>query len=337
VRGIAKNGIQAVTGTIDVSLLPPGAYRARLVVTVAGTPAKKLFAPLLLDGVPRRPRTPAAVTRTGAQPDAVAPLPYAVPFNGADVLAPGVIGPFLDEMAGRSPGVSPGAMAAAKAGQFNEALGQLQGTAVEPIAAFVRGAALFQKASVATTAADRRVALEAAANAFRDSVSGSAAPMVGAFYIGACYAMGGRDQQAANAWQTSLAGLDRYPVVYRVLADTFARLGDADHAVAILTEASRQWPDDDVLNRLLVQAQIASGLQKQALTQIESMLGKQPSDAALVFLALQTIYSMATQAPVDERAPLVERLQQYRELYAAANGPRLALVDEWIAYFKRRT
>jgi VWFA-related protein len=325
VPGTARNGIQAVTGPVDVSLLPPGEYRARLVVSLAGKSVRTLFAPCSLDAVPRRARSPAPVPTSRGRAEAARGAPDAVPFEVADVLAPGVVGPFLDEIARHSQGISQVALESAKAGRFDEALALMKAPASDPTASFVRGAALLSKKNQ-----------EAAAVAFRQVADHAPDSMVAPFYIAACYALGGKDQQAANAWQTSLIGLDGFPVVYRVLADALGRLGQGQEAVAVLDDASRRWPDDETLSRRLAKAEIAAGLHEQALTRIEAMITKRPGDDALVFLGLQTLYEMGMDAPVSRLPTLVTRLEHYRDLYAAVNGPRQALVAEWIAYFKRR-
>ncbi|MGE5361482.1 MAG: VWA domain-containing protein [Bacteroidales bacterium] len=332
--GTVRNAVQTVTGVADVSLLPPGEYRARMVASVGGKPVTTVSAPFLLDAVPRRSR--ASAPGGGSAPDGAVPIPGASPFNAAEVLAPAVVAPFIDTLAGHSRDLPPNAVELAKAGRFDDALAQLEGRPAEPLTAFVRGAGLLAKANAATTSPERKAALESAATRFRESVSGSSGSMIGAFYIGACYALGGKEQEAANAWQTSLAGLDTYPIVHRMLADALGRLGQAERQVEVLDEAAKQWPGDETFGRRLMAAEFAAGRYEQALAHVESLLAGHPDDEALAFLALQTVYEMALDAPVDRLPALIARLERYRDAYVAAKGTRQALVDEWISYFKRR-
>ena len=72
-----------------------------------------------------------------------------------------------------------------------------------------------------------------------------------AFYLGACYAAGGKDREAAGAWQTSLITESNAPFVYTLLGDALLRLRDMDQAIDVLTEARTLWPaDDEVTIRL---------------------------------------------------------------------------------------
>lgn len=305
----AKNGVQSAAGRVDVHLLPPGDYTARLVVSIGGQPLKTLTSPFWLVPVPRRAAT----------------LAEAPAFRLDDVLAPAFLGPVLDDVAAHVPDASKPTIETARAGRFDEALKQAKSGASDPSAPFVRGLSLMAKGD-----------LQAASDAFRASVRATPDLFVGAFYIGACYAAGGKDAQAVSAWQTSLVSLDRYPAVYGLLADALLRAGEPKRAVDLLDEATGKWPDDESLKLRAAKSQLAAGMHELALTRVDQMLETQPKDASLAFLALQTVFEMALGAP-DIRLPtLISRMERYRDLYAAANGPNQALVAEWLAYFGRR-
>ena len=49
-----------------------------------------------------------------------------------------------------------------------------------------------------------------------------------AFYLGSCYAAGGRDHEAAGAWQTSLVTESDAPFIYTLLGDALLRLREID-------------------------------------------------------------------------------------------------------------
>jgi len=65
----------------------------------------------------------------------------------------------------------------------------------------------------------------------------------GVFYLGACYARGGKIRESIGAWQTALTGDEPRPEVYQMIADAYLRLGDAEEAASLLEEAGSRWPD----------------------------------------------------------------------------------------------
>ncbi len=86
--------------------------------------------------------------------------------------------------------------------------------------------------------------LEDAAKEFRAAVRQSSDFLPGIFYLGACYAAGGRGREAVGAWQTSLVGDDSSPDVFQLLIDGFLRIGDTDAAIGAIEEAAAKWPED---------------------------------------------------------------------------------------------
>ena len=63
-------------------------------------------------------------------------------------------------------------------------------------------------------------------------------------FLGACYALGGRDQEAAGAWQTALIGIDDDPRLFALIVDARLRAGDAAGAEDVAAEAEKRWPAD---------------------------------------------------------------------------------------------
>ena len=88
----------------------------------------------------------------------------------------------------------------------------------------------------------RRGDLESAAAAFRTAIKIASDFPPAAVYLGACYAAGGRDREAAGAWQLVLALGQEDAVVYRLTADALLRLGDAAAADDVLKDAVRAFP-----------------------------------------------------------------------------------------------
>ncbi len=101
------------------------------------------------------------------------------------------------------------------------------------LSSFLRGLQVYQSGSI-----------EDAANQFRAAVRASPDFLPGVFYLGACYAKGGKIRESIGAWQTALTGDEPRPEVYQMIADAYLRLGDADEAASLLEEAGSRWPDD---------------------------------------------------------------------------------------------
>jgi VWFA-related protein len=315
----SRTSVRVAQALLDARLLPPGDYGARVTVSVAGKPAGTVFTRFALD---RSARAESA----GSSPRPAARPADTAPFQPGDVLAPGVLAPFLDELAAR-PGQAAGlAIERAKAGRLTEAAQQLKpGNANDPAPAFIRGLALFANGQI-----------QAASDAFRDALRADPEFLLGAFYIGACYAAGGREQQAINAWQTSLAGLDRFPAVYRVLGDALIRAGQPERATMLLEEALARWPDEETLALRMVKAAFESGRYERVWERADRVTGGQPGDATILFLAMQAVFETVVDradAPADTLLP---RLKRYRDLYVAAGGPHAALVAEWVAFVERK-
>ena len=132
-----------------------------------------------------------------------------------------------------------------RAGRYAEATDILERSGSDQLAtAFLTGIVLLSKGE-----------LDPAPNKFRDALKIDSEFYPAAFYLGACYAAGGRDREAAGAFQTSLIGESTAPFVYTMLGDTLLRLHDVDQAIDVLTEARTRWPDDERVGARLAAAQ----------------------------------------------------------------------------------
>ena len=222
----------------DARVLPPGDYAGRAIVSVGGREAARVVRSFSVE----RPLAGAVpTTRGGAvgRPGGAAPG-----FRPEDVLDPAVLAPFLDDLAARAPEGDRPAIGQAKDGRLPEAArAAAKGGPDDPARPFLLGLSLYSQGQ-----------WQAASEAFRETLRAAPDFFVGAFYIGACYAAGGRDPQAINAWQTSLIGLDQYSVVYRLLGEAMSRAGQPDRAVETLSEAAGKWPADGDLRRRLATA-----------------------------------------------------------------------------------
>ena len=98
----------------------------------------------------------------------------------------------------------------------------------------------------------------------------SASDFLGAaFYIGACHAASGRDQEAVGAWQLSLLS-EAADVVYPPLVDGLLRLGDGLNALTFIDEAPDAWKDDETRDERQATAEAMTGAYVPALEKLHA-------------------------------------------------------------------
>lgn len=327
----ARDGsMRTFGGLVRLGLLPPGSYVARAVVSAPGQGETRImrtfkYAPSLLP-------PPANAAAADAPPPSVDEevLPPPPPriavrlpkFNPSTVLQPDVLDAFLGSLEAMYP-PSPEAqavLAKAREGRFEAPEPrESMPPGDEAAFAFVRGLGELQKQRYAQATAWFQVALR------------SASDFLGAaFYIGACHAASGRDQEAVGAWQMSLLS-DAADVVYPPLVDGLLRLGDGLQALTFIDEAPDAWTDDDARDERQATAEAMTGAYVPALEKLHALIEKRPEDLDLTYLALQVMYRLRQETgslnTVDR-----ERFVAYAARYAAAKGPQAALVSTWLKF-----
>jgi VWFA-related protein len=318
--------LNAYASTMKLTMLPPGEYIARAVVSVPGQDETRLTRSFRY--APVASARPAA--RVAASPDEAVPLPPArivAPlsrFTVDDVLKPEVVGAFLDTLQQSHP-VSPATaplVAQARQGTFTATAADGKAPAGdEPALNFIRGLAALQKKQPQQAAAWFQLTLK------------SASDFLGAaFYLGAVHAALGRDVDAVGAWQMSLLG-DANTEVYPHLVDALLRVGDAQGALEMIAEAPDAWPSDEARLRRVVTAQAMLGQFTPALETLPALLQKQPDDVDLLFIAVQVLYKQHGERALSpgER----QRFDEYTARYIAAGGAEKALVETWRKYVLR--
>jgi tetratricopeptide (TPR) repeat protein len=212
------------------------------------------------------------------------------------------------------------ALAAARSGNFDavtEALKSARHDQLAPV--FLTGLALYSKGD-----------FEGAAAKFRESLRLDSEFFPAAFYLGACYAAGGRDREAVGAWQTSLITESSAPFIYTLLADAMVRLKDYTPALDILNEATTLFPGNPDVQLRLGTTLALAGRPGDALTTLDAYLAKRPADHERLFLAMRVLYDVRSRgASVGTAAEDRERFARYAAAYAAAGGPDAATVEQW--------
>jgi VWFA-related protein len=308
-------GRLTASARLPLGMVPPGEYLARATVSLAGSPLGHVWRPVRIEA------SPAGAARATSAPFVTA-RSMVGPFQMRHVLQPAVVGHFLDrlnELSSQSAtGATGKAAAEARGGRF-DAIPDLLGKRSDDdlAAAFLRGLALYAKGE-----------LEKAATEFRAALRISSEFLPAAFYLGACYAAGGREDEAAGAWHTSLVSETSSPIVYRLLGENLLRRGEADEAQEILVESLALWPEDEDLKHHLALAYAMTGRAPEALEALDARIAKHPEDHEAILLALSCLFDAhaAGQAATSlDKA----RAARYAALYAKSGGDKQALVALW--------
>lgn len=171
---------------------------------------------------------------------------------------------------------------------------------------------------------------EEAALRFRAALAADPEFAPALFYLAACYAMGGRDDEAAGAWQTSLGIAPDTPAVYVQLADALLRRRLGRQARAFADEGLERWPGDLDLQWRAMIADAIEGMpvDVDALT---AMVAARPDLAEARFLLVSALYDRRMAASGEERARLGALLRPHAEAYIAAGGRHTLIVRRWLA------
>jgi VWFA-related protein len=315
-------------GVIPIALLPPGEYVARAVVTVAGRSVGQVSRPfrIVRSGAVS---TAAAAAGGGLAPKAAIAFTSRIDsFERASVLTPQVVGFFLDRMnVGRNAPTTPSAaIDAARAGKFEEAIEAVKKVGNNQLApVFFDGLARYATGD-----------LEGAAGRFRESLRIESDFFPATFYLGACYAAGGKDQDAAGAWQTSLVTESEAPFIYTLLGDAFLRLRQFDAALDILREASSLWPASEQVQLRLGTAYAMASKPVEAVRALDPYLAQHPEDHERLLIALRGIYeARSTGQSIGTAQEDRQRFERYAAAYVAAGGTQQAMVEQWRKFIGR--
>jgi hypothetical protein len=321
-------------GVADLRLLPPGTYVVRAKVTSGTEPVGEVRRTFT---VMSSSRALAAATRTASPtgdanivpPRAVRPIVAAPPFAIDQVLAPAVLGAFLDRVAARPDASSPASREllqhARTTGLTALTITDAQAAAT-PIAAFLKGLTLLSDPQRSATT------LNAAAEAFRGAMRLSADFYPAMVYLGACYAAGGKDKEAASAWRTALIREGDTPALHVILADALLRQGRADAALEDLNTARARWPDDLELKRRFAIAALVGGEPGEGLRVLDELIDKKADDEHSLSFGLLALYeAFEDRRPIESIESDRERMTRLADVYRSRGGPSLALIDTWLA------
>ena len=312
---------------MPIALLPTGDYIARAVVTVAGQRIGQVSRPFRIS---RSAAAAPAIAAAGGNVTKPA-IPFTSrmeSFDRASVLTPQVVGFFVDRMnIGRTASPTPpAAVAAAREGKFEEAAEAATAGGNSQLAAtFFEGLAKYSHGD-----------LEGAAAKFRETVKLESDFLPAAFYLGACYAAGGKDRDATGAWQMSLITEGEAPFVYTLLGDAFLRIGEMNEALDILKEAEGLWPGNDQVQLRLGTAYSRASKPVEAVRALDPYLTQHPDDQERLLIALRSIYeARSTGQSIGTAEEDKKRFERYAARYVAAGGTQQALIEKWRTFVNR--
>lgn len=322
---------RSVSAVVPVAALPPGRYVARAIVTQGPDKVGQLSRPFEITTASVAARVAPPVAEAGTVAGAAAVPAGLLPsmfsptagFQRGDLLKADVVSYFMDVLDKGRPALK-NTTAQVRSGKMDGTGLQALETGDQLAAAFLRGLELFAKGD-----------LNPAATQFGAVLRSSPAFAPAAFYLGACYAAAGRDQEAVTSWRRALAGADRMPMEYAVLGDALFRLGDPRQAIAPLSEGLAKWPGDDQIRRRLAWAYGITQQYKDALDTVGPYLTRHPSDDEALLIAVQAIYaSTVLGRPLVGANQDRELMTKYAGAYAAAKGTYAPLVTIWADFVK---
>ena len=325
----SREGSVMAQAVADMRVLPPGEYVARAKIQSGGQSLGELrraftvteIAPVRVEAggggatvTGRRMPAPLSARAVGA----------VQPFALDHVLAPQILGGFLDRVAARPDAASPMIRELVQRAR-TDGVGQLYVSdtlaAESPVAAFLRGLALFSQKK-----------FDPAANAFRSALRGSPDLFPAMVYLGACYAAGGKDKDASGAWQTALIKEGDTLALHGLLADALLRQGNTDLALQTLERARGKWPEDEGLKRRFVSAALLGGKPADGLQTLETLLEKDEVEEQTIALALLVLYeAFVNDRPIEGVEPDRARMLKLADVYRAKGGASIALVETWVA------
>jgi VWFA-related protein len=287
-------------GFIGAEPLPAGRYVARARIMKGGMLAGVLVRPFILEPSPASKGGPIIIPASFARISA---------FDRNAVLQPALVDGMLTSIAARSPSLK-SAMTEARAGRYGPAGDQ-------QAAAFLKGLELYSKGDI---------------NQAANQLSIAAGPRKefypAALLLGACFAAGGRDRDAAGIWQLALGDERRPPIAYTLLADARMREGQPAAVIVVLKPEYAQRPTDDDLGKRLAIAYLMTGAYADALPILDGYLSRHATDPDVLFAAVLSQYQIATANGAELSGPDKAKVTKYVKAY---KGPQEALLAKYLS------
>jgi hypothetical protein len=295
-------------GAISPAMLPPGRYVARARVMRGTNVAGVLVRPFILDATGAQAASPFLRGNVGR-------------FDLKLTLQRDLLNGMLDTVEKRSPDLK-SSVAAAKAGRYGAAALEALTSGDQTAAAFFKGLEWITKGQLNEAATQ----LALAAGPRREFFPA-------AFYLGAAFAAGGRDREAAGIWQMALGNEPRPALAYILLADARFRDGQPDSVVDVLKAAHQQSPSDDDIGQRLAVAYLMTGRYAEALPVLDAYLVRHPADQVALFAAVYAQYHVITREHLALSAAEQTKVARYVRAY---EGPYQPLLNKYLEIMRGR-
>jgi len=251
------------------------------------------------------------------------------PFTMDQVLAPEILRPFLDRVAARPDATSSAVQQVLERARTSGLAGLEVSDSMakgSPVGALLKGLTLPYENK-----------LEPASLEFKRAMRGSIDFYPAMIYLGACYAAGGKDKEAAGAWRTALIREGDAAALHIMLADAQLRQGRGDLAIDDLTTARTRWPEDQALKRRFAIAALLAGQRADGLRAIDELIERKADDEAALSIALLVLYDAFESGQAVENVDLDRaRMVRLADTYRARGGSSQALIDTWVASATRK-
>ena len=323
----SHEGTALAQAIADLRVLPKGAYVVRAKVTAGNDEIGQLNRQFL---VVEAPAAIAAAPNVSGEPVArvsparLTPRGTVPRFTVDQVLAAPVLSAYLDRISARPDAAGPEVrdlldrVRSGGAGKI-DVPDKLARSAAVP--AFLNGLSLLSQKQLDPAAASFRTAMNLAPDFYPAMV-----------YLGACYAAGGKDKEAAAAWRTALIKEGDTVAVHVLLADAWLRQNRPDQALQAIERARAHWPEDDTLNRRFALASLLAGRYAEGLDAVDKLVVKGAGDEPSLALALLVLYEgFEKKQPIQDVEQDRARMVRLSDSYRTIGGPSLALVNAWVA------
>jgi tetratricopeptide (TPR) repeat protein len=326
----SRDGSMRAQAVANLRILPPGRYTVRARVTAGDELQGAVSRPFTLLEAPRTLADAASAPASTGHPAPRLTVRGTIPPFALDqVLAPPILNMFLDRVSARPDARSPvlfELLNRARGGSLERLEVPEAAGADAPVAAFLKGLALLSQKK-----------LEPAAAAFRTAMNLSADFYPAMVYLGACYAAGGKDKEAAAIWRTALIKESDTAAVHILLTDALLRQDRGDLAILQVEQARARWPGDQELNRRFALAALLAGRYVDGLDAVESLVAAGVNDEPSLALALLVLYEAFEKGrPIQDADRDRARMIRLSEGYRAQGGPSIALVDAWVSAATRK-
>lgn len=295
-------------GVMVPALLPPGRYMARARVLRDDKVAGVLVRPFVLE---------APAVEAGAPAPAAPGIMFSgVPgFAPESVLARDTLAAMLDAVEKSAPSLKD-AMVEARAGRYGIAAVEALTAGEQAAAAFFKGLDWYSKGELD----DAATQLAIAAGPRREFFPA-------AFYLGASYAAGGRDRDAAAVWQMAIGSQARPQLAYVLFADARMRDNQPASVIDVLQPAHQRTPADDEIGRRLAMAYLMLGRHAEAIPVLDGYLTRHATDNEALFAAVFAQYQHTNSTKVTPSTADLTKLARYVRAY---RGPQQELLQKYL-------